>query len=125
MTTKYSRKYRKEWEKFPELKNWLKGEGDSAQCKVCNTNLQPHLADLKKHAKGKKHLELMRAVILQPSVSSTLKNYEDLPISKKKRLEIRVALQTAVCSTFRSVDSLGSILEDELGKNGFQVKLFG
>ena len=67
----------------------------------------------------------MSAVILQPSVSSTLKNYEDLPISKKKRLEIRVALQTAVCSTFRSVDSLGSILEDELGKNGFQVKLFG
>lgn len=115
------RQYRKEWENIPELKEWLTGEGDSARCKICKTDLHPQLADLKKHAHGKKHSELLRARRHQPSVSSSLKTLGELPINKKKKLEIRIALQTAVSSSFRSVDGLGSILEDELGKNAFQV----
>jgi hypothetical protein len=44
-----------------------------------------------------------------------------LPASKKKRLELRIALQTAASSSFRASDGLGSILEQELGKSQFQM----
>lgn len=120
--SKFSRRYRKEWEDIPEFKIWLDGgEGDTAYCKLCKANLRPQLNDLKKHASGKKHSELVKSKQQQPNIASSFTKFEDLPIGKKKRLEIRIALQTAVCTTFRSVDSLGSILEDELGKNGFQM----
>ena len=120
--SKYPRKFRKEWENIPEFKIWLTGEGDSAFCKLCKTELRPQLADLKKHALGKKHSELENVRKHQPNIASKLKKFDDLPNVKKKRLEIRVALQTAICSTFCSLDSLGSILEEELGRSGFQMR---
>ena len=118
--SKYSKQYRKEWEDLPECKNWLSGEGDRAHCKVCKTDLRPQLADLKKHAQGKKHLSFVQAKRFQSSISA-FKPIEDLPVNKKRRLELRVALQTAVCTSFRSLDSLGSILEQELGRGAFQM----
>jgi hypothetical protein len=50
-----------------------------------------------------------------------LKPVEDLPSTKKRRLELKIALQSAACSTFRACDVLGSILEQELGRTGFQM----
>ena len=120
--SKYPRKFHKEWENIPEFKIWLTGEGDSAFCKLCKTELRPQLADLKKHALGKKHSELENVRKHQPNIASKLKKFDDLLNVKKKRLEIRIALQTAICSTFRSLDSLGSILEEELGRSGFQMR---
>jgi len=115
--SKYEKHYRKEWEKLVEFKGWLSEKGTLAHCKLCRADLRPQLADLRKHAKGKKHSELVSIKRLQPSVSS-FKPLEDLPLSKKRRLEIRVALNCAVSTSFRSLDSLGSILEDELGRTG-------
>lgn len=114
---KYKKHYKKDWESLPEFKNWLTGENDTAKCKLCNVNLRPHLNDLKRHAKGQKHSDLERAKKLQVPVQA-FKPVEDLPISKRKRLELRIALHCAVSSSFRSLDSLGTILEDEMGKSG-------
>ena len=49
MSSKYSRQCCKEWETIPDLKNWLTGQGDSAQlkCVLCKANLHLHLADFK------------------------------------------------------------------------------
>ena len=116
------RNYKKEWETLPEFQSWLSGEGSVARCKYCKVDLRPQKADLVKHSQGKKHSEFANAVRLQPSVSS-FRPIEDLPASKKKRLEIRVALNCAVSTSFRSMDSLGSILEDELGKTGDEFLL--
>ena len=120
--SKYSKHYKKEWEDLPEFKNWLSGEGDTAHCKLCKANLRPQLADLKKHANGKKHLAITKAKTFQRSVASTAKNIEDLQVYKKRRLEIRLALQTAFCTSFRAVDSLGTILEEEFGKSTFKMR---
>ena len=112
-----SKHYRKEWEKLPDFKDWLTGDGDVAQCKLCKAHLRPQLADLRRHALGKKHSDFARARRLQ-GPAPAFKPVEDLLSSKKKRLELRVALHCAVSSSFRSLDSLGSILEDEIGKSG-------
>jgi hypothetical protein len=120
-SSKYFKQYRKDWEDLPECKNWLSGEGDTAHCKLCKADLRPHLADLKKHALGKKHLSFVQAKNFQPAVS-LFKPLEDLPTNKKRRMELRIALQTAVCASFRSLDSLGSILEQELGRGCFQMR---
>ena len=101
--SKYSKHYKKEWEDLPEFKNWLSGEGDTPHCKLCKANLRPQLADLKKHANGKKHLAITKAKTFQRSVASTAKNIEDLQVYKKRRLEIRLALQTAFCTSFKSI----------------------
>ena len=114
-----SKHYRKEWEKLPDFKDWLTSDGDMAKCKLCKARLRPQLADLRRHASGKKHSDFAKARRLQGPVP-VFKPAEDLPVSKKKRLELRVALHCAVSSSFRSLDSLGSILEDELGKSGTQ-----
>ena len=118
--SKYPKHYRKEWEELSEFKCWLTGEGDIACCKLCKTDLRPQLADLKKHAQGKKHIQIVQAKGFQSSVSA-LKPVEDLPSTKKRRLELKIALQSAACSTFRACDVLGSILEQELGRTGFQM----
>ena len=81
--SKYSQHYKKEWEDLPEFKNWLSGEGDTAHCKLCKASLRPQLADLKKHANGKKHLAITKAKTFQRSVASTAKNIEDLQVYKK------------------------------------------
>ena len=116
---KYSKHYRKEWEKLPEFANWLTGDGDTAKCRLCNVSLRPHLTDLKRHAQGKKHSDFVNAKRLQGPIKA-FKPAQDQPISKRKRLELRVALHSAVSSSFRSLDSLGSILEDEIGKSGMK-----
>ena len=118
--SKLHRQYRKEWEEIRELKGWLSGEGDKAFCTVCRAELHPQLADLKNHSQTKKHSLFLKAKKFQPSVSS-FKPIEDLPASKKRRLELRIALQAAACTSFRSVDTLGSVLEQELGRNCFQM----
>lgn len=118
--SKYPKLYRSEWEQVPELKDWLTGGEDGAKCKVCNTALRPQLADLKRHAETQKHQTQVQAKRFQPSIL-TFRPTADHPSVKKKRLELRIALQSACCTTFRSVDSLGSILEDELGKDKFKM----
>lgn len=97
---KYSKKYKKDWENIPDLKNWISGDGDKAFCKICQINLRPQLFDLRKHSATEKHLFNARSKSFQPSVS-TFKPLEDLPSSKKKILELRVALHSAVSSSFR------------------------
>ncbi len=118
--SKYPKHYRKEWEELSEFKCWLTGEGDIARWKLCKTDLWPQLADLKKHAQGKKHIQIVQAKGFQSSVSA-LKPVEDLPSTKKRRLELKIALQSAACSTFCACNVLGSILEQKLGRTGFQM----
>jgi hypothetical protein len=55
----YSQKYRTEWEKMPELKDWLTPctvDINKAYCKFCKATLNARLPDLRKHVKTMKHI---------------------------------------------------------------------
>jgi len=81
--SKYSKRYKKDWENLPEFKNWLTGENDVAHCKVCKIDLRPQLADLKRHVQSQKHTKNVRAKAFQPSLKD-LKPPEDLQSTKKR-----------------------------------------
>lgn len=52
--------YRKEWEKDPNFKGWLKpvdGVGTEVFCRCCNTEMMAEITVIKNHAKSKKHQE--------------------------------------------------------------------
>lgn len=55
----YHQKFRNEWLKDPQLKDWLidhvTEKGSVPKCKFCHCLLAPKLCDLKAHAKTKKH----------------------------------------------------------------------
>ncbi|XP_066589562.1 zinc finger BED domain-containing protein 5-like [Prorops nasuta] len=54
--------YRKIWEMDPALKDWLQPHASNkkALCSMCESSISAHYHTLRKHARSKKHLDLMR-----------------------------------------------------------------
>ncbi len=109
--------YQRVWEELPLLKPWLSGaKDDHAYCKFCNQYLRPHLADLKKHATTKKHLDAAKVVGGQKSVASSFSpDFVSKTKAKSKRRELRFALYCACKTSFRALDPLTEIIQSEFG----------
>ena len=120
--TEKKRLYNRDWEDLPELKRWLKKSDtvpDMAYCTLCRGNLRIHLNDLKKHPQTLKHKKLDEARKAQKSVVTAFKPTPRLLTQqqKQKRRDLRFALFTSVKSSFRSIDPLGEIIDQEFGPN--------
>ena len=56
----YDQCYKKSWESFPELKDWLRPvekDNKKAFCMFCKCEVNAKLSDLKRHAETKKHVK--------------------------------------------------------------------
>jgi len=104
------------WLTNPELSSWLINK-NGAFCKLCNCALRPHLSDLIKHSSTAKHKlranEINTTKCLTRMVAPTPE--ENTVQMKRHQLELRIALHCASQCSFRSLDTLGSILQEELG----------
>lgn len=75
---KIVRNFNEKWTCKAEFKNWLTQKKDfkgnnMGYCNVCGSFLSPHLTEIKRHGLSKKHLQSIKQVAQQPSVSTVFK----------------------------------------------------
>ena len=101
------RTYLKQWEVLPEFKDWIRksyDDPDKAHCKYCNQDLRSHKSDLDRHVKTPKHQRIVSIKAKQKSMPLAVpKEINASAEQQRKRFELRLALFTAVKSTFRWV----------------------
>ena len=125
VTSKLRTHYRKEWEDLPECKGWLVPSSvtpGSSYCRFCKSKIRSHLADIRRHATGPRHQSYARARIFQQPVKEALQTPRFTADMKKKKLELRLALYTAVHNSITSIDPLTEILKDEFGCGTLDLK---
>ena len=107
MPKEKKRNYQKHWEDIPEFKDWIRksyDDGGKAHCKYCNSEIRAHKGDLDRHVKTPKHQQI--ALIKSKQKSMPLAIPKEVVASaeqQRKRFELRLALFTAVKTTFRWV----------------------
>lgn len=113
---KMTRAYKKAWERESDLKDWIElgPTRDVASCKLCKTTIRAHIGDLKRHIISLKHERSVNAKTMQKSVMVKQPQPTTVtPIMIKKRKELRLALYCAVHASFRAVDPLVDLLNNE------------
>ncbi len=120
----FQRHFNDDWLTDPDFKRWLKKSdlsSDKAFCKVCRKEIRAHIADLRQHAAGAKHQKAISAQHFQPKVSELAKKEIMSEEMKRRKRELRFALFTACKTSFRCIDTLGEIIQDEFGKDKIQL----
>ena len=102
-TTK-KRTYLKQWEDIPEFSNWIRKSynSEAAHCKYCNRDIRAHKSDLDAHVKTEKHQKIEKIKAKQKPIPLAVP--QEVKISaeqKKKCTELRLALFTALKSSFK------------------------
>ena len=56
--------YKKAWENLPECYGWLtqSRNGKNAVCKPCRVTMDPNLTEIKKHARARKHVDVIAKI---------------------------------------------------------------
>jgi hypothetical protein len=111
------------------FRGWLKQFKDIGvvYCTVCNIEVSPYLADLKRHGKSKKHvMEVQdqrdaKARAASKDANAAVVMPWQMPEVKKKQTEWKVALHQSVDSGFRGMDNLCDFLKNELGSDRFDM----
>lgn len=106
----YPQNYRKEWEKLPELKEWLQPvceDKGKAYCRYCKISLKAKLFDLKHHGGTQKHKSAAQPFsdrrqrqIQFPKLSDTL---------ARKQAQASICLFIAEHCAILAVDHLGQL----------------
>ena len=123
-STERDRTYKKEWENLPFCKNWLsksKLSDDKAFCKYCKSQIRLRLDAIKSHSITKRHKDLEASRVFQKPVNKVLPPKFQTEELKKRQRELRFALFTSIKTTFRSVDDLCEVLNQEFGVNSVQL----
>jgi len=109
-------KFRNEWLSLPELKNWLMPDKDpfKAACKQCRSTMVAELTNLKNHAKGTKHKQMVAAVtIKQTPISSFIQTDKNTQLkSHVQQAEIKLSAFIAKHNIpFPAADHLPELLK--------------
>ncbi|XP_017841895.2 uncharacterized protein LOC108599526 [Drosophila busckii] len=120
----YHQKYRDEWEKYPDYRDWLcrADDGYSAHCRICDTNVLPRLASIKQHLNTAKHQKAIGNTSFESKIkcepyikqekehgSHTQRKIKAKRPKTEKQYEIE-AIEPDICSN-------DSILDDLLGND--------
>jgi hypothetical protein len=121
--TKHAGAYNKEWEQDADCRGWLEElrSVGAAFCKYCKCEMNPHITDLKRHARTLKHVEAVRELQqrLDDNRPHGARALCHVPEVRKRQLEYRVALHLAVDTVFRGSQELCHFMRNELGENRF------
>lgn len=124
---KYTKHYRKEWEKEKDFKGWLcrapealilAGKGE-AYCKICQSTVRAHKTDLQKHLLTKAHQS--KATALDTKIQKSLTVY-GVQTSNTKMTEIKLCMHVAAHNSIKNIDHLSELLK-ECGKGSDLEKL--
>ncbi|XP_011701060.1 PREDICTED: uncharacterized protein LOC105457853, partial [Wasmannia auropunctata] len=124
---KYTKHYRKEWEKEKDFKGWLcrapealilAGKGE-AYCKICQSTVRAHKTDLQKHLLTKAHQS--KATALDTKIQKSL-TVCGVQTSNTKMTEIKLCMHMAAHNSIKNIDHLSELLK-ECGKGSDLEKL--
>ncbi|KAK4887400.1 hypothetical protein RN001_003671 [Aquatica leii] len=117
-------KYRKEWEKIAQFKDWLsenKTDNTKAVCKFCKCELLAKLHDLHRHTKTQKHT---RAAEPYSNSRQTKLNYPTQnEVTSKQQAEARLVLFVAAHASIRNVDHLTNICNKSFADTSNEVTI--
>ncbi len=116
------RHYKAEWENLDICKGWLTKRVGEPYCLLCKCTITCHLGAIKKHRGTAKHERLFAASSMhKPITDSFQKKESESEELRRKRLELSLALHTAVSNSIVSIDPLADILKREVGEERVQM----
>jgi len=114
-TKTYQHKYRTEWEKMDDFKNWIEPSSKGLfffYCKICKEDYSGGKSAVKKHGMSQKHVKNCKRLQNQPKLN-TLAAVVTTSTKKIKKVEIQLGMFIAEHNlSFSLADSLVDLIKD-------------
>lgn len=107
MAPNYTQMYRKSWESFPELKDWLRPlekDKTKAYCAFCKCEITAKLSDLRRHTTSVKHVRAAEPFSSSRQTKLPFSHISDTQRRSSSQAEGRLAMVIAEHSSFLTVD---------------------